>query len=85
MRAPDHGQIAVNMRLIDYPAAVTAAEAAHGHRVTYSIDTLRADLRETKLCPVTGGGDFFEGLADFQIDSAQQRRHYLPRVPRRLF
>jgi 2-polyprenyl-3-methyl-5-hydroxy-6-metoxy-1,4-benzoquinol methylase len=65
-------QIAVNMGLIDHHAAVTAAEAAHGHRVTYSIDTLRADLRAAKLRPVTEGGVFFKGLANFQIDAALQ-------------
>ncbi len=63
-------QIAVNMGLIDHAAAVTPAEAAHGHRVTYSIDTLRADLRAAKLRPVTEGGVFFKGLANFQIDAA---------------
>ena len=65
-------QIAVNMGLIDHHAAVTPAEAAHGHRVTYSIDTLRADLRAAKLRPVTEGGIFFKGLANFQIDAALQ-------------
>jgi len=65
-------QIAVNMRLIDHPAAVTAAEAAHGHLVTYSIDTLMADLRAAKLRPVMEGGIFFKGLANFQIDAALQ-------------
>ena len=65
-------QIAVNMGLIDHHAAVTAAEAAHGHRVTYTIDTLRADLRAGKLRPVTEGGIFFKGLANFQIDAALQ-------------
>ncbi|CAB3713428.1 class I SAM-dependent methyltransferase [Paraburkholderia rhynchosiae] len=63
-------QIAVKMGLIDHPAAVTAAEAAHGHRVTYSIDTLCADLRAAKLRLVTEGGVFFKGLANFQIDAA---------------
>jgi 2-polyprenyl-3-methyl-5-hydroxy-6-metoxy-1,4-benzoquinol methylase len=63
-------QIAVSMGLIDHHAAVTAAEAAHGHRVTYLIDTLRADLRAAKLRPVTEGGVFFKGLANFQIDAA---------------
>jgi trans-aconitate methyltransferase len=63
-------QIAVNMGLIDHHAAVTAGEAAHGHRVTYSTDTLSADLRAAGLRIATNGGIFFKGMANFQIDAA---------------
>jgi len=63
-------QIAVNMGLIDHAAAVTHAEAEHGHRVTYSLDTLKADVRAAKLRPVTQGGIVFKGLANFQLDAA---------------
>jgi 2-polyprenyl-3-methyl-5-hydroxy-6-metoxy-1,4-benzoquinol methylase len=63
-------QIAVNMGLIRHAAAVTAVETAHGHRVTYSMDTLVADIREAGLTPVIRGGVFFKGLANFQIDAA---------------
>lgn len=63
-------QIAVNMGLIKYAAAVTPAEDAHGHRVTYSLDTLAADIADAGLRPVTRGGVFFKGLANFQLDAA---------------
>jgi 2-polyprenyl-3-methyl-5-hydroxy-6-metoxy-1,4-benzoquinol methylase len=63
-------QIAVNMGLIKHAAAVTDAEAAHGHRTTYSLDTLTADVRAANLQPVTHGGVIFKGLANFQIDAA---------------
>lgn len=63
-------QIAVNMGLIDHTSAVTQAEAAQGHRVTYSLDTLVADLSAAQLKPVARGGVFFKGLANFQIDAA---------------
>jgi len=63
-------QIAVNMGLIDHAAAVTAAEVAHGHRITYSLDTLMADVRSAKLRPITQGGVIFKGIANFQIDAA---------------
>ncbi|MGF6752786.1 class I SAM-dependent methyltransferase [Paraburkholderia sp. GAS42] len=63
-------QIAVNMGLIEHAAAVTAAEAAQGHRITYSLDTLGTELRRAHLQPVTHGGVFFKGLANFQIDAA---------------
>ncbi|MFM0740387.1 class I SAM-dependent methyltransferase [Paraburkholderia xenovorans] len=63
-------QIAVGMGLIKHAAAVTEAEAAHGHRATYSLDTLTADLRAAHLRPVTHGGVVFKGLANFQMDAA---------------
>ncbi|AIO48388.1 MULTISPECIES: class I SAM-dependent methyltransferase [Burkholderia] len=63
-------QIAVNMGLIEHAAAVTPAEAAHGHRKTYSLDTLRAEARAAKLQIVDHGGIIFKGLANFQIDAA---------------
>ncbi|MGN4152716.1 class I SAM-dependent methyltransferase [Burkholderia gladioli] len=63
-------QIAVGMGLITHASAVTAAEAAHGHRITYSLDTLRAALREAQASPVAQGGVMFKGLANFQIDAA---------------
>ncbi|MEJ0004539.1 MAG: hypothetical protein WDN30_15075 [Pararobbsia sp.] len=63
-------QIAVNMGLISHHSAVTAAEAAHGHRVTYSMDTLSRELNEAGLRRVTDGGVFFKGLANFQLDRA---------------
>ena len=37
-------QIAVNMGLITHNAAVTDDEAEHGHRRTYSLDTLERDV-----------------------------------------
>lgn len=64
-------QIAVNMGLMTHAAAVTEAESAHGHRVTYSLDTLRADVRAAGLAPVVHGGIFFKGLANFQLDAAR--------------
>jgi len=65
-------QIAVNMGLISHAAAVTPAELAHGHRVTYSFDTLAAELGAAGLHPITRGGVFFKGLANFQLDAALQ-------------
>ncbi|WP_207004602.1 class I SAM-dependent methyltransferase [Trinickia mobilis] len=65
-------QIAVNMGLISHAAAVTPAETAHGHRKTYSLDTLLAEARAAKLRPVTHGGVIFKALANFQIDAALQ-------------
>ena len=64
-------QIAVLMGLISHNAAVTPAEEAHGHRVTYSLDTLGADVRAAGLAPLTHGGIFFKGLANFQLDAAR--------------
>ena len=63
-------QIAVKMGLISHNAAVTPAEAEHGHRCTYSLDTLRRDAVEAGLKVVGSGGVFFKPLANFQIDKA---------------
>jgi len=61
-------QIAVKMGLITHNAAVTPAEAEHGHRRTYSIDTLEADVTAAGLKVVHRTGIFFKALANFQFD-----------------
>jgi 2-polyprenyl-3-methyl-5-hydroxy-6-metoxy-1,4-benzoquinol methylase len=61
-------QIAVKMGLISHNAAVTAAEAEHGHRCTYTLDTLERDARAAGLKVVHRSGIFFKALANFQWD-----------------
>lgn len=61
-------QIAVKMGLIEYNAAVTPAEYKHGHRITYSLDTLERDVREAGLEVVESSGIFFKALANYQWD-----------------
>lgn len=61
-------QIAVKMGLISHNAAVTEAEAAHGHRRTYTLDTLDSDARAASLKVVHRSGIFFKALANFQWD-----------------
>lgn len=61
-------QIAVKMGLISYNAAVTPAEAEHGHRCTYSLDTLERDATAAGLKVVHRSGIFFKALANFQWD-----------------
>jgi SAM-dependent methyltransferase len=61
-------QIAVLMGLISHNAAVTPAEREHGHRVTYSLDTLERDAAAAGLTVVHRGGIFFKALANFQWD-----------------
>lgn len=63
-------QIAVHMGLIDHCAAVTTAEDSHGHRLTYSLDTLAHDLLAAGLETTRRGGVVFKGLANFQLDAA---------------
>ncbi|MCG7506285.1 class I SAM-dependent methyltransferase [Mesorhizobium retamae] len=63
-------QIAVKMGLITHNAAVTQAEANHGHRCTYSLDTLERDARAAGLRVVERSGIFFKALANFQWDQA---------------
>jgi len=61
-------QIAVKMGLITHNAAVTPAEAEHGHRRTYSLDTLEQDAVAAGLKVVHRSGIFFKALANFQWD-----------------
>lgn len=65
-------QIAVKMGLISHNAAVTPAEEAHGHRITYSLDTLERDATAAGLRVVHRSGIFFKALANFQWDRLLQ-------------
>ena len=62
-------QIAVEMGLISHAAAVTDGERAHGHRRTYSMDTLLRDCRAAGLTVAEHGGVFFKPFANFQFDA----------------
>lgn len=61
-------QIAVKMGLITHNSAVTPAEAEHGHRCTYTLDTLERDAVSAGLKVVARSGIFFKALANFQWD-----------------
>lgn len=65
-------QIAVKMGLISHNTAVTPAEAEHGHRCTYSLDTLERDAVAAGLKVVHRSGIFFKALANFQWDRLLQ-------------
>lgn len=61
-------QIAVKMGIISHNYAVTPAEKAHGHQVTYSFDTLERDVKKAGLKVIHRSGVFFKALANFQWD-----------------
>jgi 2-polyprenyl-3-methyl-5-hydroxy-6-metoxy-1,4-benzoquinol methylase len=61
-------QIAVKMGLISHNEAITPAEREHGHRITYTLDTLERDARAGGLEVVLRSGIFFKALANFQWD-----------------
>lgn len=61
-------QIAVKMRLISHNSAVTPAELEHGHRCTYTLDTLERDAVAAGLKVAYRSGIFFKALANFQWD-----------------
>mgnify|MGYP003386324950 CR=1 FL=1 len=63
-------QIAVKMGLIESNAAVTPAEWAHGHRRTYTLDTLERDVKKAQFKVMQRGGIIFKALANFQFDRA---------------
>jgi 2-polyprenyl-3-methyl-5-hydroxy-6-metoxy-1,4-benzoquinol methylase len=61
-------RIAVKMGLITHNSAITPSESAHGHRITYSLDTLERDVRDSGLSIIDRGGVLFKPLANFQFD-----------------
>lgn len=61
-------QIAVKMGLISHNTAVTPAELDHGHRITYTLDTMERDAKAAGLKVVHRSGIFFKALANFQWD-----------------
>lgn len=65
-------QIAIKMGLISHNAAVTPAEKDHGHKITYSLDTLERDAKKAGLRIVYRSGIFFKALANFQWDRLLQ-------------
>lgn len=65
-------QIAVKMGLISHNQAVTPAEEKHGHRCTYTLDTLERDVVESGLKVIYRSGIFLKALANFQWDKLLQ-------------
>lgn len=65
-------QIAVKMGLISHNSAVTHSESSHGHRITYTFDTLERDVKSAGLKVVHRSGIFFKALANFQWDRLLQ-------------
>jgi 2-polyprenyl-3-methyl-5-hydroxy-6-metoxy-1,4-benzoquinol methylase len=65
-------QIAVKMGLIGHNSAITPAEADHGHRITYTLDTLERDIKASGLNAIYRSGIFFKALANFQWDRLLQ-------------
>ncbi|MEP3387057.1 MAG: class I SAM-dependent methyltransferase [Reichenbachiella sp.] len=65
-------QIAVKMGLISHNTAVTPAEEEHGHRITYTLDSLERDARAGGLRVIHRSGIFFKALANFQWDRLLQ-------------
>ena len=61
-------QIAVKMGLISHNSAITPAEDKHGHKITYTLDTLERDAKAAGLKVVHRSGIFFKALANFQWD-----------------
>lgn len=65
-------QIAVKMGLITHNTAVTPGEKEHGHRITYSLDTLEREAFQAGLNTIHRTGIFFKALANYQWDKILQ-------------
>lgn len=63
-------QIAVKMGLISHNTAVTPAEQQHGHRVSYTLDTLEREVSQAGLSILHRGGILFKALSNHQFDLA---------------
>ena len=74
-------QIAVKMGLITHNAAVTPAELEHGHRCTYTLDTLERDATRRWAEGSVSAGIFFKALANFQWDQSAGDGHHFQGVP----
>lgn len=61
-------RIGVKMGLLSHNSTITQAESDHGHRITYSLDTLIRDVTEGGLELHHQSGIFFKALANFQWD-----------------
>jgi len=61
-------QIAVKMGLITHPEAITTAELSHGHKRTYTLNTLERDVTMSGLKVIHRSGIFFKALASYQLD-----------------
>lgn len=61
-------RIAVKMGLISHNSAVTPSEKAHGHFITYDLQTLEHDATAAGLKVIHKSGIFFKALANFQWD-----------------
>jgi 2-polyprenyl-3-methyl-5-hydroxy-6-metoxy-1,4-benzoquinol methylase len=61
-------QIAVKMGLISCNSDITLAEKEHGHRITYTFDTLERDTKAAGLKVFFRSGIFFKAFANFQWD-----------------
>lgn len=61
-------QIAVKMGIIPNNSSITEGERLHGHKITYSLDTLERDAVKSGLNVTFRSGIFFKALANFQWD-----------------
>ena len=61
-------QIAVKMGLMSHNSTITSAEKKHGHKITYTLDTLERDSKAGGLAIEYRTGIFFKALANFQWD-----------------
>ena len=61
-------QIAVRMGLLSHNTVVSPAEKEHGHRITYTFDTLEREVKAAGLNILSRNGIFFKALANFQWD-----------------
>ena len=63
-------QIATEMGIVGFHSAVTDGEGLQGHRRTYTLDTLKFDLKSAGLSVLYTGGVLLKTLANYQFDAS---------------
>ena len=61
-------QIAVKMGIMSEVTCITESEYKHGHRITYSFESLEKDILQSGLKIFFKTGIFLKSLANFQMD-----------------
>ena len=67
-------QLAVKMGIIKKTTAVTWQEKEHGHCVTFNMNKLSQEVKNSGFKIFKSGGIFFKSLANFQIDLSLKKK-----------
>jgi len=67
-------RLAVKMGIIKKTTSVTWQEKEHGHHVTFDLNKLSKEVKDSNFKILDSGGIFFKALANFQIDLSLKKK-----------